>query len=59
MKFPNISKKLSVAVLVVLLEFLRANGWLEFDVTIVDSVALTYLGGQSVVDAVLAYKLKK
>lgn len=57
----RISKKMTVAFIVFLVEFARGLG-LELPPESYDtimSVAMTYLAGQSFVDAVIAYKGKK
>jgi hypothetical protein len=55
------SKKFTVAILLIVIEFLRGFG---FDLPaessqVIQTVAMSYLGGQSVVDAVIAFKTKK
>jgi hypothetical protein len=57
----KISKKLTVAILVFAIEFVRGFG-LELppeSYQAIQGVAMAYLGGQSLVDSVLAYKGKK
>ena len=58
MKNIQVSKKLFVALLVLAIELLRGYGY-ELppeSYTMIMMVSMTYLGGQSLVDSVLAYK---
>ena len=54
------SKKFTIAVILIAMEFLRGFGFeLPAESSqVIQTVAMSYLGGQSVVDAVIAYKKK-
>lgn len=54
------SKKFTVAFLLIAIEFLKGFGFeLPTESSqVIQTIAMSYLGGQSIVDAVIAYKKK-
>jgi hypothetical protein len=54
------SKKFTIAMALIMMEFLRGFGFeLPAESSqVIQTVAMSYLGGQSVVDSVIAYKKK-